>query len=1071
MAGRRDTWRETRLWEELLRRGEEPALKVRHLLEDVLPPVEVVLNKGGTTSLNMTLHEAEHSWRVAQWMAEIAGEEVLAEMEPYDLAMLLLSAYLHDIGMTPEAGRVEDFLDFLIDGKPRSLSEGDIEELQAWLDEHWSGLEPPLANDDEPARRAREIVAGYVRHRHNDWSDPWIREYLRHDSERLYPGWVDDLVRLCQSHHFGLRELKGEDFNPKLVDDSAETVLHLRYCACLLRLADILDFDPERTPPILFKHRNVKGESAVHWRKSLGAKIVRRGNQLQLDAQPVDAIAHRAIRQTVTDIERELALCQQLDDETGFQHMEGRGSLPHRWTLDLGIKAKITPRHNAYEYVDGSFRPDVQKLLELLGGVALYGNPLDAIRELLQNAFDAVRERIARERLSQPDPGNAEARDRLASEHGVSLTLESSESGVRLVCRDSGVGMSKEAIVDRFLVGGSTSSPDLLRLERNCEEHGFSVGRTARFGIGVLSYFLLAKRLVLRTRPAAESDAPSDQGWTFTSLGLADFGELKKDPVEEDGTEVVLEIKPGELDGDPKRFAEKVANYVADTVKRVPCQFSYAAPDFGVPGFAFEPGWPNQEKAARGALLSGFVPEEGDPDDDEDPVFDEEIRQRFELIVHQGELPAGLGSYRIFLGHFRLDPGQSIALLDLKPLGQDRYLIEGIGDGDAWVLPSNLSFSWNGMCISPDWDAASWDESPVLQAPDQHAVNAYIEVDWTSDEAGQLAVARNRFTPSVAVGEGMSLIYEKARELWTEFAEDNRDSALALVNAHLLEELPANLETTPSYWAQDLVVDGEMRSVLAPLELPSICIGDDVDTIFRPSFRWRGEAVAPAIGLNIANEDQRKHNHRNWFGDLLGPQYVGAIGADDRLQPVLVWDRFEANDMPFDDRFDYPAKFAQFPPEWRALATVKSSGDRWFLNAWNRENPLCAAVDEVAWDWARETFEESLDPLPHEAEILRSPGRVAAWILKVVYGIEDDFWNDLAERQPEFVDKAWRSIDGLAEEEEILASYIQSGGGAVVRVMTRTRWWLDKDPLAFAHRLGRPEGEWLVDVVGPAPGR
>lgn len=1073
VGGRRDTWEETRLWKELQGHGEEPALKVRYLLEDVLPPVEDVLNKGGTAALNMTLHDAEHSWRVAQWMAEIAGDEVLSELKPYDLAMLLLSAYLHDIGMTPEAARVQDHLDFLVEGKPRSLDESDIEELQTWLDESWNGLVPPIDKDNEPARLAREIVGGYVRHRHNDWSGPWIREYLKPNSERLYEGWVDDLVRLCQSHHFGLRELKGKDFNPKLVDDSAETVLHLRYCACLLRLADILDFDPERTPPILFKHRNVKGESVVHWRKSLGAEIVRKENQLQLKARPVDAIAHRSILQTAADVERELALCQQLDDETNFQHMAGVGRLPHRWTLDLGIKTTIEPRHNAYEYIDGSFRPDVQQLLKLLGGIALYGKSLVAVRELLQNAFDAVREQIARERLGQSDPSSVETRDRIAIGHSISLVLEPSESGMRLVCRDSGVGMSKETITDRFLVGGTTSSHDLLRLERDCAEHGFSVGRTARFGIGVLSYFLLAERLVLRTRPI-ESAALEEEGWVFTSLGLTDFGELKKGSIKDPGTEVELELKSSEVAGDPQRFAEEVAKYVSETVKRAPCRFAFSAPDFGVPELAFGPGRPDGKEEARDALLAefspgedgGFSPEEYTVDDEDEPTLYVEVQKKLEMIVHEEELPDGLGSYRIFLGHFRLDCGQSVAYMDLKPLSTDRYLVETIGDGDGWLLPSNLRFSWNGMYISPDWDSAPWDDELLLQAPDSHAVNAYIEVDWTSDDAGQLAVARNYFSPSPAVMEAMGYVYEKARALWVEFVDSHRDSPLTLLNAGLVEEFPANLKM-PASWAQQLAVDGEMRSVLAPLELPSICIGDEIDPVYRNSFSWRGKPVAPAIAFNITDQYEPKRNHRNWFGDLFGPQYVGAIEGRDGIHPVLVWDEFEPNDLPSGDRFHYPAKFAQFPPEWRDLATIRSTGDRWFLHAWNRENPLCGAVDGIAWEWALETFEESLDPLPHREEILRSRSRVAAWILMGLYEVDNELWNDLADRDPDFLDEAWRLIDGLGDDDEIYAVSVETAD-VMVRAIARTGWrWVEsgKDDAAFTRLLGRPGKEWLVKVA------
>ena len=47
--------------------------------------------------------------------------------------------------------------------------------------------------------------------------------------------------------------------------------------------------------------------------------------------------------------------------------------------------------------------------------------------------------------------------------------------------------------------------------ERRCNEHGFSSERTGQFGIGVLSYFMLADRLELRIErvPAAGSEPES----------------------------------------------------------------------------------------------------------------------------------------------------------------------------------------------------------------------------------------------------------------------------------------------------------------------------------------------------------------------------------------------------------------------------------------------------------------------------------------------------------------------------------------------------------------------------------
>ena len=67
------------------------------------------------------------------------------------------------------------------------------------------------------------------------------------------------------------------------------------------------------------------------------------------------------------------------------------------WRLAPAVVRDIRPANDSYEYIDGAFRPDEARLLQLLSGEQLYGNPLVAVREeLLQNAFDAVREKIAR---------------------------------------------------------------------------------------------------------------------------------------------------------------------------------------------------------------------------------------------------------------------------------------------------------------------------------------------------------------------------------------------------------------------------------------------------------------------------------------------------------------------------------------------------------------------------------------------------------------------------------------------------------------------------------------------------
>ena len=266
-----ETWRRSELWRQLENRKGVPADKLRHLVETILPDAERVLSKGDTMPGNFTLHDADHSSRVAGWMAEIAAD-LLDDLSAFDLSMLLLSAYLHDIGMTPKLGKLKAHHYFLLSGEPGDLSEEEVEELQAWLDDEWEGVEPPFADERptaESLRFADLVLAGYVRYRHNDWSESWMREEAPSRVEQPYPGWLDDLVRLCRSHHWGIEQLKTPDFDPRLVGAPA-AVLHLRYCACLLRVADVVDFDPERTPPILFSHRDIEGESAIFWHKDQG---------------------------------------------------------------------------------------------------------------------------------------------------------------------------------------------------------------------------------------------------------------------------------------------------------------------------------------------------------------------------------------------------------------------------------------------------------------------------------------------------------------------------------------------------------------------------------------------------------------------------------------------------------------------------------------------------------------------------------------------------------------------------------------------------------------------------------
>jgi hypothetical protein len=68
---------------------------------------------------------------------------------------------------------------------------------------------------------------------------------------------------LCQSHHFGFDRLRSDEFQPRWVGTPPE-IVNLRFLALALRVADILDFDPERTPEVILAHRNIAPESCAN---------------------------------------------------------------------------------------------------------------------------------------------------------------------------------------------------------------------------------------------------------------------------------------------------------------------------------------------------------------------------------------------------------------------------------------------------------------------------------------------------------------------------------------------------------------------------------------------------------------------------------------------------------------------------------------------------------------------------------------------------------------------------------------------------------------------------------------
>ncbi|MFF1379496.1 ATP-binding protein [Streptomyces sp. NPDC058308] len=146
-----------------------------------------------------------------------------------------------------------------------------------------------------------------------------------------------------------------------------------------------------------------------------------------------------------------------------------------------------------------AFRFDERRVRDHFTGIQLYKEPDLAVRELYQNALDACRYRRARTQYL-----DRTGRASYAYQGRIDMEQDTDAAGRAYVeCRDNGVGMGEQQLRGVFSEGGS----------QFVREHHFTAERArwaglrppvefhanSRFGIGVLSYFMLADEIRVRT--------------------------------------------------------------------------------------------------------------------------------------------------------------------------------------------------------------------------------------------------------------------------------------------------------------------------------------------------------------------------------------------------------------------------------------------------------------------------------------------------------------------------------------------------------------------------------------------
>lgn len=409
-----------------------------------------------------TLHNETHICNVMRLMTDLLGDS-LDKLTRDEAAMLIMSACCHDIGMSYSVEEKEELL-------------SDADRLNQYLENNHSEYVKAFASGSTDPVLTDDMIQNYLRSIHHER----VMDLLfAIEWPSALEGKIDreDLIGVCQSH--------GRDI-VSLDEMEATATADLRFCAILLRLADILDFDTSRAPEAVYRYSGFQKaddantlKSKEEWDKHLASRgfdflhIKDRVHMYSLDYSAT--CKSMQVEQTVNCyldwVDQELNNC-------GKQLKRFAG----KWQ-DFILPGKIKRNMKSEGYVSGQYRLtlDQDKILELFIGKDLYSDPAVFVRELIQNAIDAVR---TREQLDKNLPPNWKGQ--------INIRSWMDQEGYHWFrIEDNGTGMTEDVIRNYFLKVGSSyyTSDTFLKSKLQCNADADYMP-ISRFGIGILSCFM-----------------------------------------------------------------------------------------------------------------------------------------------------------------------------------------------------------------------------------------------------------------------------------------------------------------------------------------------------------------------------------------------------------------------------------------------------------------------------------------------------------------------------------------------------------------------------------------------------
>lgn len=545
---------------------------VDKLISAVQPMLDTV---GRDAFSDYTLHNPLHSRKLMHLAGFIIPEDVLNQLSSLELTVMIMSFYLHDLGMVLGYDDKETVL--------KSEKFQTFIESKEQYSTRFAALRDEISNSDGGKKLQLEnllaqlqgaALTDYLRPQHAslDRYNAVLGKVLDGDDvDKLFElegvSFKQELLQICESHNESSYLLSKTDSTGKLVFDIEHHMcrqeFNMQYCAAVLRIADILDFDMERTPSSLFRALGIEDKqlpgfktSLKEWTKQMAVHTISISeNEIMVKADCNSPSIEHAVREMCNSVEHEIR-------DTLSIIRSAKKEITSRYYTNLPPTVKADIRSNGYTYRDYSIRLNDSAIKNLLMGNNLYSKKFVAARELIQNSLDACQVRSKLEKYGYTPLVKV-------------YTSKDANGRNWFVVQDNGIGMDDKVLSDYFFKIGNSyySSDEFKTIKRDKKLTDFTP--SSRFGIGILSVFMIGNVVKITT-----SNKYSVRNDTLQRTLIVDNTEslavVKEGPATENGTKIEVQLH---LDKDNETFINGLFGFIKESIIRPAVPVLLTTPD------------------------------------------------------------------------------------------------------------------------------------------------------------------------------------------------------------------------------------------------------------------------------------------------------------------------------------------------------------------------------------------------------------------------------------------------------------------------------------------------------------